>query len=223
MNKKVIRIVSAMSLFGCVAIGFTSCEKHDSNSPGVEFMPDMYRSPSLESNMAYTTLADGETRQANMLPVKGTIARGFMPYIYGNDTSGYANSGRHLRNPLANNAVNLKEGEELYGKFCVHCHGATGQGDGLVAGKLPGAPPSYTSAALKNLPEGKIFHVITYGKGLMGAHASLLSQEERWKVVLFVQKLQNPGGSAAPAATAETPAVPAEGAAPAEAKAEATK
>ena len=210
-----------MSLFGCVAIGFTSCEKHDSNSPGVEFMPDMYRSPSLESNMAYTSLETGEiVGQANRLPVTGTIARGYMPYVYGNDTSGYANSGRHLRNPLANNEANLKEGEELYGKFCVHCHGATGQGDGLVGGKLPGAPPSYTSAALKNLPEGKIFHVITYGKGLMGPHASLLTQEERWKVVLFVQKLQNPGGTAAPATATETPATPAEGATPVEAKAE---
>ena len=171
--------------------------------------------------MAYTSLETGEiVGQANRLPVAGTIARGYMPYIYGNDTSGYANSGRHLRNPLANNEANLKEGEELYGKFCVHCHGATGQGDGLVAGKLPGAPPSYTSAALKNLPEGKIFHVITYGKGLMGPHASLLTQEERWKVVLFVQKLQNPGGTAAPATATETPAAPAEGAAPVEAKAE---
>jgi hypothetical protein len=45
---------------------------------------------------------------------------------------------------------------------------------------------------LKNLPEGKIFHSITYGKGLMGAHNSLLSQEERWKLVYYVQKLQGP-------------------------------
>ncbi len=41
----------------------------------------------------------------------------------------------------------------------------------------------------------------------MGSHASQLTQEERWKLVLYVQKLQNPEGAAAPAATAEvTPA-----------------
>lgn len=214
MNKKVIQIVSAMSLFSCIAIGFTSCTKHDSNSPGVEFMPDMYRSPSLESNMAYTSLTTGDTLQANRLPVKGTIARGYMPYIYGNDTAGYANAGRFLRNPLASNEANLKQGEELYGKFCVHCHGAAGQGDGLVGGKLPGAPPSYTGAALKTLPEGKIFHSITYGKGLMGAHSGMLTQEERWKLVLYVQKLQNPNGVVAPAApttdSTATVAVPTE-------------
>jgi mono/diheme cytochrome c family protein len=185
-------------LFSCVTIGFTSCQKHDENSPGTEFMPDMYRSPSLESNMAYTTLETGELMQANKLPVKGTIARGYLPYIYGNDTAGYANAGRFLHNPLAKNDANLKQGEELYGKFCVHCHGTSGQGDGLVGGKLPGAPPSYTGAALKTLPEGKIFHTLTYGKGLMGSHASQLTQEERWKLVLYVQKLQNPEGAAAP-------------------------
>lgn len=199
MNKKVIQIVSAMSLFSCIAIGFTSCTKHDPNSPGVEFMPDMYRSPSLEGNMSYTSLTTGDTLQANRLPVKGTISRGYMPYIYGNDTAGYANAGRYLHNPLNRNEANLKEGEQLYGKFCVHCHGAAGQGDGLVGAKLPGAPPSYTGAGLKNLPEGKIFHSITYGKGLMGAHSGMLTQEERWKLVLYVQKLQNPGGVVAPA------------------------
>ncbi|MCE9539283.1 MAG: cytochrome c [Bacteroidetes bacterium] len=208
MNKKVTRIISLMTLFSCVTIAFTSCEKHDANSPGVEFMADMYRSPSLESYMAYTSLTDSAVMQANRLPVAGTIARGFMPYIYGNDTTGYGNAGRYLHNPLAKNEINLKQGEELYGKFCVHCHGATGAGDGLVGGKLPGAPPSYTGAALKNLPEGKIFHSITYGKGLMGAHASQLDKDERWKIVQYVQKLQNPNGAApvaeeAPKATTE--------------------
>ena len=204
MNKKVTRIISFMTLISCVTIAFTSCEKHDPNSPGVEFMPDMYRSPSLESNMAYTSRIDGSQMQVNRMPAKGSIARGYLPYVYNNDTSGYANAGRFLLNPLAKNDANLKEGEALYGKFCVHCHGATGQGDGLVGAKLPGAPPSYSGAALKNLPEGKIFHSITYGKGLMGAHASLVNKDERWKLVLFVQKLQNPEGAAAAPVTEAT-------------------
>ena len=84
-----------------------------------------------------------------------------------------------------------KDGEVLYGKFCIHCHGATGAGDGKVGGKLPGPPPAY-NGALKNLPEGKIFHTLTYGKGTMGSHASQLTQEERWKLVFYVQKLQGP-------------------------------
>lgn len=190
MNKKVNRIISLMALFGSVTIVFTSCQKHDANSPGVEYMPDMYRSPSLESNMAYVSLKNGDTLQANRQPVAGTIARGYMPYMYANDTAGYGNAGRYLHNPLVKNEINITQGEVLYGKFCVHCHGATGQGDGLVGLKLPGAPPSYTGPVLMALPEGKMFHTLTYGKNLMGSHASQLTVEERWKLVMYVQKLQ---------------------------------
>lgn len=185
--KKVTKIISLMAVVG-VAVTVASCDKKNPNSPGIEFMPDMYRSPSFESNLAYVT-QNGDTMQVNRKPVPGTIARGYMPYAYPNTPEGYEAAGANLHNPIERNEANLKKGEELYGKFCVHCHGATGGGDGLVGGKLPGAPPAY-SGALKTLPEGKIFHSITYGKGLMGSHASQLTQEERWKITLYVQKLQ---------------------------------
>ena len=90
--------------------------------------------------------------------------------------------------------MNTKQGEELYGKYCVHCHGGAGQGDGPVGLKLPGPPPAYTAAGKIDMTEGELFHIITYGKGLMGPHASLLNQEERWKLVLYVQHLQHPDG-----------------------------
>lgn len=173
----------------------SSCGKSDPNSPGIEYMPDMYRSPSHEANLS--TTFEGKEIQSNRMPVAGTIARGYMPYIYGNDTAGYANAGRYLKNPVAYSEAVLAEGEVLYIKYCTHCHGASGAGDGLVAAKLPGPPPAYSSGALVDLPEGKIFHSITYGKGMMGSHASQLTQEERWKVVHFVQKLQGKKAGAA--------------------------
>ena len=203
MNKKATKIISLIAVVSCIAISITSCSKQDPNSPGVEFMPDMYRSPSFETNsFAVVKKADGtfDTIQTNRLPVKGTIPRGFMPYPYANDTAGYANAGRFLHNPLSKTPENLAEGEVLYGKFCVHCHGASGQADGPVASKLSGPPPSYTSAALMALPEGKMFHTITYGKGIMGSHASQVNVNERWKIIMYIQKLQHPSGeSAAPA------------------------
>jgi mono/diheme cytochrome c family protein len=207
MNKKVTQIISLMAVFGCATIAFTSCEKHDSNSPGVEYMPDMYRSPSFETNL--TTViknADGtlDTIATNRTPAQGTIARGFMPYPFPNTPDGYEQAKMNAHNPLERNDLNLTQGEELYGKFCVHCHGATGQGDGAVGLKLPGAPPAYTAADKINMTEGEIFQIITYGKGLMGSHASQVNQEERWKLVLYVQKLQHPDGMAPVAATDST-------------------
>ncbi len=196
------------TVFGLTAAtllaGFASCGKKDANSPGVEFMPDMYVSPSME--VYGTREIDGDTMYSTeFLPVKGTIARGYMPYVYPNTAEGYEQAGMYLKNPIALTPEVEKEGEALYGKFCVHCHGASGAGDGKVGAKLPGAPPAY-NGPLKNLPEGKIFHSITYGKGLMGNHASILTQEERWKLVHYVQKLQGPKETATD--TTKTAAAP---------------
>jgi mono/diheme cytochrome c family protein len=151
----------------------------------------MYRSPSLEYYNVHTV--DGQEAMTAKEPVKGTVARGFLPYMYENTAEGYEKAGTSLKNPLTAKSREAyeKEGEILYGKYCVHCHGATGAGDGKVGGKLPGPPPAY-AGPLKNLPEGKIFHTITYGKGTMGPHSSQLTQEERWKLVYYVQKLQGP-------------------------------
>lgn len=182
----------------------SSCGKKDPNSPGVEFMPDMYRSPSLE---VYSTNGILPDSMASQKPVKGTIPMtGYIPYPYANDTAGYTAAGKFLKNPIEWSAQAMAQGEALYIKFCIHCHGPEGKGDGTIVanGKFPGAPPAYTSGALKNLPEGKIFHTLTYGKGLMGSHASQLSQEERWKVVHYVQKLQHAGEVVASADTSAT-------------------
>jgi mono/diheme cytochrome c family protein len=191
-----------------VIAGLSSCGVRDENTPGVEFMPDMYRSPSLEvyGSHAY----DGDTMEnTSMLPVKGTVARGYMPYVYENNATGYEAAGANLKNPLdmAHRDKWEKDGSDLYGKFCVHCHGASGAGDGKVGLKLPGPPPAY-DGALKDLPEGKIFHTITYGKGTMGSHSSQLTTEERWKLVCYVQKLQGkkePADSTKQVAAVTTP------------------
>ncbi len=83
-----------------------------------------------------------------------------------------------------------------YTKFCLHCHGEKGLGDGanVTAGGYP-QPPAYNGPQLKTLPEGKMFHTITYGKGQMGSHAAQLSKIERWKVIQYVKVLQNDGKS----------------------------
>ena len=194
MSYKNLKLIACGTFAALLVAGFTSCGKKDANSPGVEFMPDMYRSPSVE--YYGSQVINGDTVYSAMTPVKGTIARGYLPYVYPNTPEGYEQAGLYLKNPLTYSEKVEKEGEVLYGKFCVHCHGATGGGDGKVGGKLPGAPPAY-NGTLKNLPEGKIFHSITYGKGLMGPHAPLLTQEERWKLVYYVQKLQGPKTTAA--------------------------
>ena len=82
----------------------------------------------------------------------------------------------------------MTEGEELYGIFCIHCHGESGDGQGSVItngnGKFP-TPGPYKP----ELTAGEIFYTITYGKNAMGSHASQVNPVERWKIVHYVEGL----------------------------------
>ena len=205
LNYNTIKAVSIIGLVLLIICGFMLNGKKDPNSPGVEFMPDMYRSPSIEV-YGVTKFNGDDIYSTQFMPVKGTIARGYIPYAYSNTPEGYEQAGLYLKNPITSSAKVLADAQLLYTKNCVHCHGATGAGDGKVGQKLPGAPPAYNSGTIKNLSEGKIFHSISYGKGLMGNHASILTTEERWKLVLFVQTLQGSKETAAADST-KTPAV----------------
>ena len=100
----------------------------------------------------------------------------------------------------------MAEGKVIYTKFCIHCHGEEGGGDGSVAknAKFQGVVPNY--ANLDTLPVGKMFHSITHGKGVMGSHAAQVTQAERWKLIHYIQKLQGKE----PAKAEEPAAEPAE-------------
>lgn len=174
----------------------TSCTK-DPNSPGVEYMPDMYRSPSYETYGENPLFEDGLAARE---PVEGTMSRGefpnednllnALPYPYPNTPEGYESAGADLKNPFPTSDETIAEGKVIYEKMCMHCHGEEGKGNGslIQTEKFP-PPPSY-SGPLRELPEGKMFHTITYGKGLMGSHASQVTKEERWKVIQYIQTLQ---------------------------------
>lgn len=180
-----------------VSMVFTSCNNVP-ESPGWEYMPDMYRSSSYETNGHSPVFADS---MVNRQLAAGTITQGAIanseysaikrPYPYLNDSAGYENAGHFLKNPFPASDEVIAFGKDRYEKFCIHCHGSAGKGDGSVVekGNFP-PPPAFDSPQLKNLPVGKMFHTLQYGKGMMGSHASQLSREERWKLLRYVQTLQ---------------------------------
>ncbi len=197
-------------IFGtiCLAMLALSSCKEDPNSPGVEYMPDMYRSPALEAYIDYGTNktmdwtqnqkdAAGVVMMQSRKPVAGTIqyttaemAPYVMPYPLNNTPEDYEKAATMVHSPMTASKKNVMRGKEIYGSMCTHCHGEEGHGDGAISknGHIQGIPDY--AAKLKDLEEGKMYHTLMYGKGLMGQHASQLSQMERWQVIEYVKLLQ---------------------------------
>ncbi|MFY0686138.1 MAG: cytochrome c [Cyclobacteriaceae bacterium] len=180
------------------------------NDTGVEFSPQMYHSTPYEplsqiddkeiSGWLSSTEEEGHAEFYNSNPynkhgmtmrepVPGTVRRGayLIPSI---DAADYETAAVLLTNPTDSSAAVIKDGKALYESYCIHCHGKDGNGDGKVGQAFKGVP-SYSSAAIVDKPGGHIYHVITNGKGRMGSHASQISPVERWKIVRYVQVLQN--------------------------------
>jgi len=183
------------------------------NDQGTEYAPNMYHSVAYEP---YSQITDKEAgrwltsieysdghaefynsnnlnpHRMNMRePVANTVSRnknGWLPYRVPDDSTGLRLAGK-IVSPLDSSAAIVTEGKALYEMYCDHCHGAKGEGDGKVADKYAGVP-NYKSDALKKISEGHIFHVITYGKGLMKPHGSQVSTEDRWKIARYVKSLQ---------------------------------
>ncbi len=208
------QVLRSLVFGGCILgllCGFGCGRKKE--HPGREYAPQMYHSVPYEPLTQITDKEAGRwltSRKAgeaefynsnplhpygmNMrLPVAGTVPRSRhnqavqLPYRIHKDSLRQA--ARQLKNPLDSTVAVIAAGKVLYARFCSHCHGDTGQGDGAV-GKVYKGIPSYTSRAVRHATGGHIFHVITHGKGRMRSHASQVSPMDRWRIVRYVQILQ---------------------------------
>lgn len=149
--------------------------------------------------------AEGQLQM--LLPPKGTRARNRSYYPYTGDP---LKAAKELKNPLSLTPETLKEGESYYKKFCIYCHGRSGDSlkGATVAPKMLIKPPSLLTDKVKNLSDGRIYHIIHEGQGLMGPYRIQLGTKEQalqnyltekgryqgskriWSVVLYIRSLQ---------------------------------
>jgi mono/diheme cytochrome c family protein len=193
---------------GCIIAGVVilSCSRTRRNT-GHAYMPDMAYS------VAYETYAPAEERLSkygahyNNQPVAGTIARGDMfPNTLKNDSTGYAQSASVV-NPLPPlSETDMLEASRLYLVNCGICHGPKldGQGPLFTSGAFPNAPRNFMEDTMKKMPDGRMFHSVTYGKGQMGSYASQLSSKQRWMIIHYIKEKQKAGGNPTTAAKTDT-------------------
>ena len=177
------RIYKITLLVG-ITILVSSC--HNNSAPNYQYFPNMYESLAYEPYSEAKIFKGGKEGQ---LPAEGSINRGFEPYEYENSTAGYELAKANLKSPLDSIERNSGKGKELFEIYCISCHGASGNGKGkLVEREKFLGVPSYKD---REITEGSIFHVETYGLNAMGSHANQLSAHERWLVADYVLKLKS--------------------------------
>jgi len=210
---------NSLIITGCIisVMAVLSCNKVRRNT-GRAYMPDMVYS------VAYETYAPTEERLSkygahyNNRPVAGTIARGDMfPYTLKNDTAGYSQA-TAVKNPLSSlDSKDFLEASRLYLVNCAICHGPKLDGNGPLYkdgnGPFTAAPKNFMADDMKALPDGKMFHSITYGKNAMGSYASQLNTKQRWMIISYIREKQkatavttSPAGTDSTGAAANKPA-----------------
>ncbi len=142
-------ITISTSLFACGAGG---------DDQGLEYAPNMYHSVPYEpltqivdeeageAAQWFNNTSDGhgeyynsnplnKNRMTMRLPAANTVPRnkqGYLPYRIPKDSLELAAT---IPSPLDSTMAEaaIKDGKILYGKYCEHCHGGKGEGDGHVA------------------------------------------------------------------------------------------
>lgn len=84
----------------------------------------------------------------------------------------------------------LARGRERFGIFCSPCHGAGGDGTGMVVQRGMPRPTSYHDDRLRTVEDQYFFDVITNGRGAMYSYAARVPPADRWAIVAYIRALQ---------------------------------
>ncbi len=179
-------LIKTLGLSFVLLTTITSCDK-DRNKPGYSYFPDMEQSQAYETYTESPVWANGRTNQA---PPEGTVPREMIPFDFEKTDVNRKWAGQELANPYMGDASVKEEGKRLYDIYCLHCHGEIGDGKGhlYTSQKYLYLPADLNSEKIRTNPDGEIFHVITAGYGVMGAHGAQILPDERWKIVSYIRQ-----------------------------------
>jgi mono/diheme cytochrome c family protein len=192
MNRTVLNVILAGIL--AVLAGIAWFGARDYQRPNYEFMPNMVHTARYNSFAPNPNFANGQTLQT---PPPHTIPYGTTWLPYRATTQDAVRAGNELANPFsATKSIALERGAVLFNRFCLPCHGPAGAGDGPVAKRGFPPPPALFADHARQMKDGQIFHIITFGQGNMPSHAAQINANDRWRIVLRVRQLQEQAAAA---------------------------
>jgi mono/diheme cytochrome c family protein len=200
-----VRVASATLVVGALA----GCRGQTSEDPPILPERNMYDTERYNPESYSGMFPDHRTMRA---PVEGVVSRerfhdGFLddPEAATGlvaDQSGYVMAiPQSAVQRLGGMDKLLARGQERFGIYCAPCHGATGDGKGMVVCKRDKvtdpcesrgfAPlPSYTDPRLRSMPDGQVFATITHGVRTMPAYGPQIPVQDRWAIVGYVRALE---------------------------------
>jgi mono/diheme cytochrome c family protein len=188
MNRSFVNLLLLVST--AIVLALSALPPKNPLRPNDDFWPEsqMARTPAYKAYSANPNFADGMTLRS---PPPNTLARGQLPLHYGATPTDALVAGLELHNPFAvDDEARLQRGATVFTSYCQVCHGSTGLGNGPVTQHGFPAPPSLLADRARQMKDGQMFHVLTYGQGNMSSYAGQLSVNDRWCAVLHVRKLQ---------------------------------
>jgi mono/diheme cytochrome c family protein len=170
-----------------VSIGLNVYARLPKRGLGLEYFPNMARTPRYNAFEDNPNFADGMTLRA---PVAGTIPRGLPSLPVGDDAL-------LLVNPFsAGDRAAVERGAVGFANFCQPCHGPGGGGEGLVVKHGFPPPPPLSRGETQRKTDAQLFLILTNGQNSMPGYASQISREDRWKAILHVRSMRRPGSEA---------------------------
>jgi mono/diheme cytochrome c family protein len=167
------------------------------DEPRVHVLSDMDFQPKAQAQNASLVFANG---RASRMPVAGTVARGDLDlddhYYRGLQDGQWA---RSFPADVDVSMRTMERGRQRFGIYCQPCHGAAGDGSGMVHKRTLSLgrnvrgwvqPSNLHQESIIRQPHGQIFNTITNGIRTMPAYASQIPVEDRWAIVLYLRALQ---------------------------------
>jgi mono/diheme cytochrome c family protein len=194
--------IAFVGIFGIRGTKFTE--------PPIRLFPDMDDQDVTKAQKTEAFFADGvSSRQpvANTAPIgfhpQGETKLGGIAEYEFSGAQGYYDSGHfgdyygsgmptELQLDEKSAVQLLKRGHERFDVYCSVCHGKSGNGAGITSNYgVPGIAnltiDNYGQAAY---PDGRLFEVITKGKGNMSGYGYNIPIRDRWAIVAYIRAMQ---------------------------------
>ncbi|MBX6311344.1 MAG: cytochrome c [Isosphaeraceae bacterium] len=164
---------------------------------------EMYNQPRFEPLEEAEFFDDGASARPLIEGTVARVAKGGVPLSNTHFYTGKVNGKDAETFPFPIDRSDLERGRDRYMIYCSPCHGALGDGRGMIVARgFPPPPPFYGKLPktekgpvsvyddLREAPVGHFFEVITNGHGIMYSYASRISPEDRWKIAAYIRALQ---------------------------------